>query len=108
MVLASELLYVASTTMLKVSLGLLLLRVLVKRWMQWTIWVVMAVSVIYGISYFFFLLFQCGNPSGFGVCLLVIRLRPVQSKLTIHSQRSSSVNACLDLRLKARLTYTLS
>lgn len=66
LVLSTELLYIAGTTMLKVSLGLLLLRVLVKRWMKWTIWSVMGITIIFGVIYFFIVLFQCGNPKGFG------------------------------------------
>lgn len=69
MVLVSELLYIVATMSLKVSLGLLLLRVLVKRWMKWVIYVTMVVSVVYGLVYFFIVLFQCGNPNVFWVGL---------------------------------------
>lgn len=54
--------YIAASTCLKVALGLLLLRIFVKRWMIYTIYAVMFVSVSYGLSYFFVVLFQCGNP----------------------------------------------
>lgn len=85
-------LYITATSALKVALGMLLLRVLVKKWMRWTIWVVMGISVSYGIIYFFIILFQCGNPETFAVSNLANS--PLKEILT-SPQRKIILHQCL-------------
>ena len=63
--------YILGTMCLKVALGLLLLRVLVKRWQVVTIYSLMTLSVVYNIFYTFFVLFECGNPKNFAMHMLV-------------------------------------
>lgn len=64
-ILASELCYIAGAACLKIALGLLLLRVLVRRWQIYTIYATIAVAVIFGICFFLVILFQCGSPGDF-------------------------------------------
>lgn len=70
LILTLIVLYIAGTCALKVACGLLLLRVLVRRWQVWIIYGGMAVSVLYGTIFFFLCLFQCGNPSQFHIRVL--------------------------------------
>lgn len=50
---------------LKISLGIFFLRICVKNWQIYTIWVVMVISTAYGVVYAFVIIFQCGNPSDY-------------------------------------------
>jgi len=59
--LVAELLYIATVTALKISLGIFLLRITVKRWQQYTIHAAMAISTLFGVAFFFFAIFQCGS-----------------------------------------------
>ena len=68
--LATVTLYIVATAMLKVSLGLLLLRVLIQQWQILTVYATMSTVVAYSIFYFFFTLFQCGDPRHFGSHIL--------------------------------------
>lgn len=63
-VLIAEVVYVLGTISLKVTLGLLFLRIFIVKWQRWFIYVVMAVNVVYGIFFFFYVLFQCGTDLG--------------------------------------------
>ncbi len=57
-----EVFYTATTILLKISLGLFFLRILTKRWQNRTFRIIIAVSVVYGLFFFFIILFQCGDP----------------------------------------------
>jgi len=46
----------------KLSLGMFFLRIVLQRWQQWLVKGVMAMSVVFGIAYTFFVIFQCGAP----------------------------------------------
>lgn len=59
----SEVFYILTTTLLKVSLGLFFLRVLTKKWQKHVFHVILGVGVFYGLFYFFIALFQCGDPA---------------------------------------------
>ncbi|KAH7406883.1 hypothetical protein DE146DRAFT_676194 [Phaeosphaeria sp. MPI-PUGE-AT-0046c] len=59
----SEVFYILTTTMLKISLGLFFLRVLTKRWQRLLFHVLLAVSAIYGFFYVIKSIFVCGNPA---------------------------------------------
>ncbi|KAK4575022.1 hypothetical protein LTR86_000872 [Recurvomyces mirabilis] len=64
-VMAAMSLYVATTVVLKVALGLFYLRIMPKRWQRNTIYATVAFAVIYGVFFFFFTIFQCGLPTDF-------------------------------------------
>jgi hypothetical protein len=59
----SEISYVLTTTLLKISLGLFFLRVLTKKWQRSLFHVILVVSAVYGILYVFVSIFQCGDPA---------------------------------------------
>lgn len=63
--------YIIDAFLLKVSLGLLLLRVVVRTWMKIVIYCAMAVPVCYGTFYFFFVLWECGPPKYFQILILI-------------------------------------
>lgn len=58
---------------LKITLGLFLLRILIERWHRIVIYSVMGITITYGIFFFFFNLFECGNPQNFAVNILLER-----------------------------------
>ncbi|KAL2357039.1 hypothetical protein BJ546DRAFT_837614, partial [Cryomyces antarcticus] len=64
-VIADMALYVASTVILKISLGIYFLRIAIKKWQIYTIYSLMTISTLYGIIYFLVAIFQCGLPSLF-------------------------------------------
>ncbi|KAL9113831.1 MAG: hypothetical protein Q9227_001965 [Pyrenula ochraceoflavens] len=73
-----EIFYGASSTMIKLAAGTLLLRVTTIRVQVWIIWGILALATIFGISFLFILTFQCSpihyfwtssqDPNG-GKCL---------------------------------------
>ncbi|KAK6580089.1 hypothetical protein PZA11_007111 [Diplocarpon coronariae] len=58
-----ELLYVVATTVTKIAIGGYFLRLSSKRYQRMTVYVTLAVVMIFSTMYFFFLLFQCGPIS---------------------------------------------
>ncbi|OSS48735.1 hypothetical protein B5807_06876 [Epicoccum nigrum] len=59
----SEVFYILTTTLLKISLGLFFLRVLTKRWQTITFHSILGISAVYGLFYTLTTLFVCGNPA---------------------------------------------
>ncbi|KAJ4991861.1 integral membrane protein [Stagonosporopsis vannaccii] len=59
----SEVFYILTTTLLKISLGLFFLRVLTKRWQTVIFHTILGVSAAYGLFYTFTTLFVCGDPA---------------------------------------------
>lgn len=49
---------------LKISLGLFFLRIMFQKSYRYIIFVVMFLSTLVGVMYFFFIIFQCGTPVG--------------------------------------------
>ncbi|KAJ4373178.1 hypothetical protein N0V83_003470 [Neocucurbitaria cava] len=66
----SEIFYILTTTLLKVSLGLFFLRILTKRWQTLIFHVVLGISATYGLFYVFVTIFQCGDPAKLADSLL--------------------------------------
>lgn len=62
----------------KISLGVFLLRIVIRPWHTVFIYVVMAISTSIGLAYFFFAIWQCGNPN-----------KILENKLTGHCQPAS-------------------
>ena len=61
----AELFYVLCNCMLKIALGIFLLRVALKKAHIWIIRVVMLGTVVFGTTYFFLMLLQCNPISQF-------------------------------------------
>lgn len=59
----SEVFYILTTTLLKISLGLFFLRVLTKRWQKLIFHSILGVSATYGLFYTFTVIFVCGDPA---------------------------------------------
>ncbi|KAL6707453.1 hypothetical protein ACN47E_004023 [Coniothyrium glycines] len=59
----SEVFYVLTTTLLKISLGLFFLRILTKRWQVRIFHAILGTSATYGLFYVFVTIFQCGDPA---------------------------------------------
>lgn len=59
----SEVFYILTTTVLKISLGLFFLRVLTKRWQRLLFHIILAVSAGYGLFYVLTTIFACGDPA---------------------------------------------
>ncbi|CAE7030700.1 hypothetical protein CFE70_004259 [Pyrenophora teres f. teres 0-1] len=59
----SEVFYILTTTLLKISLGLFFLRVLTKKWQKLIFHIALTISTTYGFLYVFVALFQCGDPT---------------------------------------------
>ncbi|KAM0165943.1 hypothetical protein ACHAQE_002043 [Botrytis cinerea] len=64
-IFASELLYVITMAITKVSIGVYFLRLANKRYQFWIIYSVMAIAVMVSIAYFIFVLLQCQPISYF-------------------------------------------
>ncbi|KAK3113623.1 hypothetical protein LTR53_008924 [Teratosphaeriaceae sp. CCFEE 6253] len=63
--LADIALYIATTIVFKIALGLFFLRIMVDKWQRYTIYGTVGFAFVYGIGFFFFAVFQCGNPAHF-------------------------------------------
>ncbi|KAH0362214.1 integral membrane protein, partial [Aureobasidium melanogenum] len=72
-----ELFYTLATTMLKFAIGLFFLRIAVNKWHILIIKTIMVCSAVFGLAYFFIVLFQCHpisfwwdlNPNHHGHCM---------------------------------------
>ncbi|TGO30361.1 hypothetical protein BPAE_0006g01010 [Botrytis paeoniae] len=64
-IFASELLYVITMAITKVSIGVYFLRLANKRYQLWIIYSVMAIAVLVSMAYFIFVLLQCQPISYF-------------------------------------------
>ncbi|KAF2843487.1 hypothetical protein M501DRAFT_903774, partial [Patellaria atrata CBS 101060] len=62
-IIVSEASYIMTTMFLKVSLGIFMLRIVIKRWHQWSLYIVIALSTLTSLFFFFFVIFMCGNPN---------------------------------------------
>ncbi|KAF2230085.1 hypothetical protein EV356DRAFT_454598 [Viridothelium virens] len=80
-VLLIESFYILSMVFFKISLGTFLLRLVIRRWHTIFIYAFMTLSTIYGIVYFFFALFQCGNPTKILENKLAGRCQPASVQL---------------------------
>jgi hypothetical protein len=58
--LITEHFYTLGMLTLKISLGLFFLRIMSEKWQKWIIYVTLFISTSFGISNFFFSIFQCG------------------------------------------------
>ncbi|KAK3071591.1 hypothetical protein LTR53_008361 [Teratosphaeriaceae sp. CCFEE 6253] len=63
--LADIALYIATTIVFKIAPGLFFLRIMVDKWQRYTIYGTVGFVFVYGIGFFFFAVFQCGNPAHF-------------------------------------------
>lgn len=66
----SEVFYILTTTVLKISLGLFFLRVLTKRWQTLLFQILLGVSATYGLFYVISTIFVCGDPARIADTLL--------------------------------------
>ncbi|TKA23792.1 hypothetical protein B0A50_07074 [Salinomyces thailandicus] len=61
--LAGIALYIVTTVLFKAALGLFYLRIVISSRQRYIIYATMAISITFGTVYFFFTLFQCGDPN---------------------------------------------
>ncbi|KAI8932877.1 hypothetical protein NX059_010357 [Plenodomus lindquistii] len=66
----SEVFYILTTTLLKVSLGLFFLRVLTAPWQTRIFHTILVISSVYGLVYILITIFQCGDPAKLADSLL--------------------------------------
>jgi hypothetical protein len=91
-----ELFYILSSFMLKIALGIFLLRIALKKVHIWIIRLVMLGTLIFGTGYFFLALFQCTPISQFWT-VSPDSPRCINSKiLTITTYAASGVIAFAD------------
>jgi hypothetical protein len=62
LVLITEAAYIWTMIFLKLSLGAFFYRIMVKKWQQISIHVILFLNTAVGIAYFFFAIFECGVP----------------------------------------------
>lgn len=58
--------YCATVLFLKISVGIFLLRIIIKKHQRWIVYGTMAVSTLVSTATMFFAIFQCGVPKGAG------------------------------------------
>jgi hypothetical protein len=82
-----ELLYVVSTAVTKLSIGVYFLRLASKPYQRYVIYSTLAVAIFYSVLYFFFLLLQC-QPVDF-----------------LWSQYEGGSGSCLGVKTLTDITY---
>jgi hypothetical protein len=60
LLICTELFYILTMIVLKLSIGLFFLRILVTRWQRLFLVSTIALATIFGVAHFFFAIFQCG------------------------------------------------
>jgi hypothetical protein len=88
-------LYLWVTVVLKISLAIFFLRVITKKWHRYVIYSATAVYTVYGLTFAFIGIFQCGNPKKFLANQLVGNCLP-NSMLQPMNYVSGSLNALTD------------
>jgi hypothetical protein len=63
LLMATESFYIVGMITLKISLSIWFYRFLHKRWQRVTIILILVLTILVGITYFFFEIFQCGVPN---------------------------------------------
>jgi hypothetical protein len=59
-----EALYILTMGVFKIALGLFFIRVLPYPRQRQLVWITVSIFSLYSLGYFFFVIFQCGVPSG--------------------------------------------
>ncbi|CAI6336745.1 unnamed protein product [Periconia digitata] len=117
-----EIFYTISTSILKIAVGLFLLRIAVKRFHIWIIWTIMAVAGVVGTTYTLVVIFQCRptsywwdlDPTHTGTCLsatLVMNFTFVVSALNSFADWTFGLLPILivkDLQMKRRAKIVVS
>lgn len=88
-------LYVATTAAFKIALGLFYLRIVILPWQRYVIYGTMTMSTIYGIVFFFYAIFFCGNPAKLLVHEVQHKCGP-QSRPVAINLSGGAINACGD------------
>jgi hypothetical protein len=71
--LVAESFYVVTMCALKISVAIFFLRITIKAWQRWTVYVSLALATTWNVAYFFIIVFQCGMPRG-GMSFLTRKL----------------------------------
>ncbi|KAM0713434.1 hypothetical protein Q7P37_010396 [Cladosporium fusiforme] len=98
-ILAAYALYAATMVIFKISLGIFYLRIIVARWQKILLYVTVGASTVYGIFFFFMILFQCGSPNNFLRNALTDRCMGSRYDHFIVSMLAGVVNAVSDVIL---------
>jgi len=65
--LAAEVLYIATSILVKISFAMFFLRIITERWQRWMVICSMVTYTVYATSYLLLTIFQCGLPQDFFV-----------------------------------------
>jgi hypothetical protein len=86
---------------LKISLGTFFFRIMISRWQQRSVYVILFLSTVLGTAYFFFLILWCGAPvKGSVYWPRLISGQCSGPKVTLGmSYAHSTINAATDLAL---------
>jgi hypothetical protein len=101
MLLTVEASYVMSMIFLKLSLGVFFFRIMVLRWQQICVHLILICSISMAMAYFFFILFWCGFPVDahtYWASLIANKCAPVPVTLGM-SYAHSVLTAATDLSL---------
>jgi hypothetical protein len=60
LLLCTELFYILTIIVLKLSIGMFFLRILIERWHRLLLISIIAIANLFGVAHFFFAIFQCG------------------------------------------------
>jgi len=80
----SIMLYIATTIAFKIALGMFYLRIMVRLQQQRIVYATIAISTVYGVFFFFFTLFQCGDPAQFFVREFALKCLPNRVLLPVN------------------------
>lgn len=62
--MVAESFYVVTMCALKISVSIFFLRVMVKPWQRWLVYISLFLATAVNLAYFFVIVFQCGVPRG--------------------------------------------
>lgn len=105
-ILVSFSLHAATMIILKISLGIFYLRIVVSRWQKVTVYATVGVATLFGLFYFFAVLFSCGLPAKFLVNALQDKCWGTPESRFATNLTAGTINALSDFIL-ATLPITL-
>ena len=80
---ADKCLYIVTHIALKISIALLLLRLLVRRWQRIAVYATLAITVVLNVIFLFIVAFQCGTKGNYLTNVLAQRCLPFGPALAL-------------------------
>jgi len=95
-VVASIALYIATMTVLKLSLAAFYLQIFIVKWQRWVIIAAVGICTLFSIASFFVAIFQCGKPKDYLINEAQLKCLPFDTVIGPLNYTYTALNAATD------------